>query len=207
MAKKESINYFDMFISMVDNIVNTTKELEKLVNNYKLDMLEDYTQRVHTYENNCDVIVHKIMNNLIKEFLPPIDREDISEIAYLLDDVEDNLDELIIEFKILDIKKLKPYVFDFTKIIVECSNVYKEMFDNFRKLSNPEVINKDSISINKLESDGDKVYQNAISDLYKNNKDAIEILKWSSIYNCFENVIDSFEQVADIVEDAIMKNS
>lgn len=207
MKKRESVDYFDLLETMVDNINKTTMKLDDLVNNYNLDKLDEYSKKVHEYENNCDIIVHKIMNSLVSEFLPPIDREDISKIAHLLDDVEDNLDELFMEFKILDIKRIKAHVLDLTKIIVDCSKTYKEMFDNFKKLSNPEIINKDVISINTFETSGDTIYQAAITDLYKNNSNAIEILKWSNIYNCFENTIDSFEHVANIVEDAVMKNS
>ena len=207
MSKKEDFNYYDMFINMSDNILKTTSSLKEVLDNYSYELMDDYTKRVHEYENNCDIIVHKIMNQLIKEFLPPIDREDISEIAYLLDDVEDSIEEIFIEFKILGIQDIKRETYEFSKIIIDCSNEFSEMFKYFKNISNTEKIKEHVKNINKLESEGDIIYQDSIGNLYKNSSDPIEIIKWTNIYNCFETAIDSFEQVADIIEDAVMKNS
>ena len=207
MSRKEDFNYYDMFINMSDNILKTTNSLKEVLDNYSYDLMDDYTKRVHEYENNCDIVVHKIMNQLVKEFLPPIDREDISEIAYLLDDVEDSIEEIFIEFKILGIQDIKRETYEFSRIIIDCSNEFSEMFKNFKNLSNIEKIKENVKIINKLESEGDIIYQDSIANLYKNSNDPIEIIKWTNIYNCFETAIDSFEQVADIIEDAVMKNS
>ena len=46
-----------------------------------------------------------------------------------------------------------------------------------------------------------------IKKIYKEEKDAIEIIKWTSIFDCFENAMDACEQVADEMADVIMKNS
>ena len=46
-----------------------------------------------------------------------------------------------------------------------------------------------------------------MSNLYKEEKDPIELMKWTNLYNCFENTIDSCEQISDCIQDVIMKNS
>ena len=43
--------------------------------------------------------------------------------------------------------------------------------------------------------------------LYKEETDPVEIIKWTTIYNCMENTTDACEKIADSLEDVVMKNS
>ena len=43
--------------------------------------------------------------------------------------------------------------------------------------------------------------------LYKNENDPINLIKWTNIYSCLEDAIDSCEEVANCIEDVVMKNS
>ena len=63
------------------------------------------------------------------------------------------------------------------------------------------------IEVNRIEEEGDSLYQTAISDLFKNEKDVIEVIKWKSLYGCLETCLDSAESVANEIESIIMKMS
>ena len=93
MSKKENYNYFDEFIRLTDYIVESAKILEEVFTNFDVETLNDKTVEVHKLENEADLIIHKMGNYLIKDFLPPIDREDIAKIGHKLDDIEDSIDE------------------------------------------------------------------------------------------------------------------
>ena len=63
------------------------------------------------------------------------------------------------------------------------------------------------IEINNTEENGDKIYEKSIKNLFTNETNSIEILRWNTIYNSLENCIDSFENVANTVGEIILKNT
>ena len=100
MKSKENYNYFDEFISLTDYIVESANTLKDIMENFNIEKLDTDIVEVHKLEHEADNIVHKMRNYLIKDFLPPIDREDISLIINKLDNIEDGIDEVLINVKI-----------------------------------------------------------------------------------------------------------
>lgn len=207
MNKQGKYNYFNEFISMADYIVESANILKEVMENFNTEKLNTNTQEVHILENEADKIVHKMRNYLIKDFLPPIDREDISEIVNKLDDIEDGIDEAIINLKILDINEIKQEAIELINILLECCIAVKDIFINLNNFKDTELIKKKTAQVNSWEEQGDKIYEKLMTSLYKHEKDSINLIKWTNMYNCIEATIDSCEEVGDCIEDVIMKNS
>ncbi len=207
MKKKEKYNYFEEFIKITEYIEESSNKLKELMNDYNVENLDRSIEEIHKLEHSSDKVVHKMREYLIKDFLPPIEREDIAVIVNKLDDIEDGIDEIAIDFKILNIKHIKEDILEFTDILVKASTAVKGIFEKLSDLKHPELIKEKVIVVNKLEEQGDRVYERIISNLYKEEKDPIELIKWVNIYKCFEETIDSCEEISDCIQDVIMKNS
>lgn len=207
MNKKENYNYFNEFITLTDYIVKSANTLKDIMENFNIEKLNTDIHEVHKMENEADKIVHKMRGYLIKDFLPPIEREDIALIINKLDNIEDGIDEILINVKILDINVMRKEVIELIDILIMCCMAVKEMFVDFKNIKNVEIINQKVIHVNKLEEMGDRTYEKLISSLYKNEKNPIELIKWTNIYNCLENTIDSCEEISGCIEDVVMKNS
>lgn len=207
MSKKENYNYFDEFIKLSDYIVESAEILKDVLLNYNVEKLDEKTIEVHKLENEADMIIHNMRNYLIKDFLPPIDREDIAKIGHKLDDIEDGIDEILINLKILNITEIRNDVLEITDILLLSTKAVKEMFLDFKNFRKLDLINKKIIEVNDLEEKGDRSYEKLMTELYKNEKNSIKLIKWTNIYNCFENAIDFCEQVSDCLEDVILMNS
>ena len=205
--KKENYNYFDEFILLTDCIVESANILKSIIENFNISEVEDDIRKVHSFEHKADRIIHVMKNYLIKDFLPPIERGDIFEIANKLDDIEDGIDEILINFRILNINQMKPELIEIMDVLVKCCNSVKDVFINLKNIKKFELIDKKLIEINYLEEKGDKIYEKLMEALYKNEQNAIELVKWTSIYNCLENTIDSCEELADEIQDVITQNS
>lgn len=207
MKKKEDYSYFNEFITLTDYIVDSANTLKDIMENFNTEKLNTDIHEVHKLENEADKIVHKMRSYLIKDFLPPIDREDIALICNKLDNIEDGIDEILINIKILNITEIKPEVIELINILVMCCVAVQNMFMDFNNFKNIELINQNVIQINKLEELGDKSYEKLMTLLYKNEKNPINLIKWTNIYNCLEETIDSCEEIGDCIEDVVMKNS
>ena len=207
MKKLKEFNYFDQFLSIANDIEESAEKLKNTLTNYNYKDIENNITEVHKLENASDLKLHTLEKQLIMDFLPPIDREDISLIGHRLDDIEDDIDEILINFKILNIRKIKPETNEFLELLVKCAKEVKKLIEYFKNLKKPEEAKEYAIKINALEDEGDRLYERLMTDLYSNTKDAIEIIKWTSIFNCFEDTIDNCERLADCISDVIIKNS
>ncbi len=207
MKKKDEYNYFDEFIKNSNYIVESAEILKDTLKEYNTNNLEKNIEKVHKLENEADHTLHNMRNYLIKDFLPPIDREDIVLIGHRLDDVEDFIDEILINFNILNISEIRDDALEFTDLLIKCCEALKEAVINFKNFKKMDLIKEKVIEVNYLEEQGDRLFEKAMKKLYKEEKNPLEIIKWTTMYNCLENTVDACEKVSDELEDVIMKNS
>ena len=207
MKKIEEYNYFNEFVKNSKYIVESAEILKETIANYSEAKLEENIAKVHKLENEADKTLHDMRSYLIKDFLPPIDREDIVLIGHRLDDIEDYLDEILINFNILNISSVREDALEFTELLIKCANSVKDALENFENFKKAEVVKEKTIAINVLEERADRMFEKAMKKLYKEEKDPLEIIKWTTIYNCMENTTDACEKIADCLEDVVMKNS
>jgi uncharacterized protein Yka (UPF0111/DUF47 family) len=63
------------------------------------------------------------------------------------------------------------------------------------------------IEINRLENDGDRLYRDAVAELFDGDMRCTDIIKWKDIYATLERAMDQCEDVANIVESIVLKNT
>lgn len=206
--RKEKLNYFDEFTKITDYVDKSTNLFVGLINNYSMKKLEDVNIKIHEYENDSDNVVHEVRKFLVKDFLPPIDREDIGLLLHRLDNIEDCIDEISKNFQILNITAIrKEGISKYLKLLTDASNLLGELFNNLHDFKEKDKIIEETINISKIEEEADRCFEHCTSDLYMNETNPIEIIKWTRIYNGFENLFDTYENIADTIEDIIIKNS
>ena len=59
---------------------------------------------------------------------------------------------------------------------------------------------------NEYEDQGDDVYRNALSTIFRNVTDPIEVIKWKSLMDRLESTLDATKDVANAVQNVIVKN-
>lgn len=205
--KKEEYSYFSEFEKNSNYIVESAQILKETLANYSSEKLEENITKVHKLENAADKTLHQMRNYLIKDFLPPIDREDIILIGHRIDDLEDCIDEILINFNILNITKVREDAIEFAELLMQCCTTVKDIIADFKNFKKADVVKENVIKINELEEKADRLFEKVMKKLYQEEKDSIEVIKWTTIYNCFENTTDACEKIGDGIEDVIMKNS
>jgi uncharacterized protein Yka (UPF0111/DUF47 family) len=63
------------------------------------------------------------------------------------------------------------------------------------------------IEINRLENEGDRISRNLIAQLFEQEKDPVEIIKWKEIIEAIETAIDKCEDVANVIETVVLKSA
>ena len=204
--KKKELNNYDEFLKSGNIAAKMSAILKEYIENFNFEKADELQAQIHQYENEADDNLHYILSYLIKDFLPPIDREDIVALANKIDDMIDSIDELVISMDILDIREVRQGFNEFIILIDEMCQKQMELLQNFKEKKKFESIHQSVIEINHLEENGDKLFEKSIKNLFQNEKNAIEVLKWNTIYNCAENCFDSLENVANSIDEIMMKN-
>ncbi len=206
MAKKNNNYYFDMFAQGVSYACEAAALLGVCFDNYEPDGLRERIDAMHAVEHAADEAKHEMMERLLKEFLPPIEREDIMELAHTIDDVTDAIEDVLLRMYMFNIRELRQEARDFTSVIVSCCNALKEMvaeLPNFRKSA---TLRERIVAINHLEEEGDRLYTLAMRRLYTEEKDGVAVTAWTAMFDRLEKCCDCCEHVADVVERVVMKN-
>jgi len=86
-------------------------------------------------------------------------------------------------------------------------NCAKAMHSAFEALEAGRPLMEHCIEINRLENEGDLIGRSAVADLFNKEKDPILLIKLKEVYDFFEETIDSCEDVADVLQNVVVKNS
>ncbi len=203
--KKKQICFFDMFVKSTDFACKASEELLGLVENY-VDV-DIKTGKIKNIEKNADVNCHDIYKELNKAFITPIDREDILKINSELDTVVDCIEEISQKFYMFNIKKIEPDLVQMVALVVKMTRVLKSTVIELKNFKKSKILKDKIISINSLEEEGDRLYMDAVNKLFSKHIDPIYIFKWYHIFESLENCFDACENVANIIEDVVLKNS
>jgi predicted phosphate transport protein (TIGR00153 family) len=207
MARKKDYNYFDKFIELVDYSCKCAVILNDTLANFDPNTTDEKVKELHSIEHAGDLAKHEMMSQLAREFIAPIEREDIVNLSQEIDDITDSIEEVLMKIHMFNISSIKPEALEFTKLIEKCSNTLKvalEEFHNYRKSS---TLKDKLIEVSYLEEEGDRLYYDTIRNLYVNSKDSLELYVWTEVYDLLEKCCDACAHTADTVESVVMKNS
>ena len=205
--KKEEFNYFDAFEKSAKLAKDSAEELKRYIFDFKSTDSEVEMKKIHDLENEGDKNLHELKNYLLKDFLPPIDREDILEISYKIDDLIDRIDEIAIDINIYNVTEIMENMKETVELLEKVTSEVYNLVVEFKNIKKMKEIKEKVIEVNNLEEQADRLYENSIRELYKNERDLIQIVKWSNIYETLEDCFDACEEIADCIEDVILKNT
>jgi predicted phosphate transport protein (TIGR00153 family) len=207
MARKKNYNYFDKFVELVDYSCKCAKTLNKTIANFDVRMIDEKLEELHNIEHEADLKKHEMLTQLSKEFIPPIEREDIVNLSQEIDDITDAIEDVLIKIHMFNIRKLKPEVLKFTELLEKCCDALKIAMKEFSNFKRSSKLMEKVIEVNHLEEVGDKLYYSTVHELYVKSKDPIELLVWTEIFDHLEKCCDACEEAADVLESIVMKNS
>jgi uncharacterized protein len=195
--------FLQMFVQQAENVLAGTKALLEMLENYDHDAAQGVAE-VRSYEHTGDTITHAIITRLNQTFITPFDREDIHELASKIDDVIDLVDTAARRFVTYDIKTVRPGVIELAKTVRDAAG---QMVAAVRVLGKEDHVIDYCIEINRLENQADAQTQELIANLFEQERDPIQVIKWKEIIETLELATDKCEDVANVLETVTLKNA
>lgn len=208
MAKKTKFNYFDAFESQVDVAAEEADLLIEAIENFtNAEDLRDILDRAHKIEHRGDEVNHQILTSVSVDFITPIERADIIELASNLDTVTDMVEGVMQRFYMYDIHFMHPQAIEFAQIIRKSIKALRKSMGTFREFKKVKKIRAMVEDVKELEEQADALHMQAIRSLYtEDSENAVRIEVWSRLIDRLEATVDSCELVADTMANIMLKN-
>ncbi|MBC7924961.1 MAG: DUF47 family protein [Bryobacteraceae bacterium] len=161
-------------------------------------------EKIKALETRGDAVVRDVYVRLTQTFITPLDPEDLHTLASLLDDVIDGLEDTAHRIAVYRVNPLPTAVAGICSQIVACTQALDLAFHS---LQSDRKIHEHCEEVMRLEESVDAQVRSAIQELFETEKDAIQVIKLKEIYDFLEATADSCEDVADALQNVVVKNS
>ncbi len=197
--------FFAMFHDAAAKIHEGAMLCQAMVTQF--DRLEERARQIKEAEHACDQITHQTLALLNSTFVTPFDREDIHLLITRMDNILDAVDAGCQRLYLYKIQKPTEDLKQQIGILCRATGHLTQAMSELKNLRKSKNLMHHCVEINTCENEGDAVMRTAMARLFDEEKDAITIIKWKSLYETFEDAIDASEDVANIIESIVLKNT
>ena len=198
--------FYLYFEESAQNLVNAARLLPNLCKG----SLEERTQiasQMQAFEHSGDAVTHKIYAELNATFVTPFDREDIHQLASALDDVMDIIDGCASRFVLYKILECPRPINDLMDVLAKSVMELQRGVSLLRDFRKSAELQKILEKINEYENEADSLFEQAIAELFENEKDPVRIIKLKEIYVAVETATDKCEDAANVMESLLIKHA
>ena len=191
-----------MFNTMAQNADATAALLVEMMESF--DKLQERAFAIKGKEHLGDSQIHDLITKLNSTFITPMDREDIHQLASAIDDIIDLADAAANKVVIFDHHEKIHGAPELARVLrLQTQEIAKAV----RALREQDRILERCIEVHRLENEADRVFQEAIAKLFREEKDPIRLIKIKEILESIERATDTCEDAANVLEAIIVKNA
>jgi predicted phosphate transport protein (TIGR00153 family) len=180
-----------------------------------VDMLSSYTDngrrdervaRIQKIEHDADPVTHQTVALMHNTFSTPFDRDQINKLIQRMDDIPDLIQDTAESLTLYDVRTLTAEVRHLANLVqLSCQKVH-DAVTQLSSMDNGRAILKICQELDALEIDADRVMQSAISRLFREEQDVRRLVKLKAVYELLELTADKTQDIALVIEGAVLEN-
>lgn len=196
--------FFQYFDEHAGEIVLGAEQLAALMR--AVGELDERKRNIENIEHRADKITAATMDLLHHTFITPIDRDEIHRLIGRMDDILDLMEDVSQCMFLYDIHEVTDEARQLADLCLSSAQKVKLAVSELKDLKNPKHILQLCSEIDRLEGDSDRVMRGAMAKLFRDSKDALQVLKMKEIYQLLESVTDRCQDVANIIEGIVVES-
>jgi predicted phosphate transport protein (TIGR00153 family) len=200
-------HFFPMFENLSGIVLKAAGVLQEVLERDDPVKHKDLLKQIKEYETQCDKITQGIFDELDKSFITPFDRENMNQLTSSLDSVIDSINGVSQRIRYYRPVNIPSEFKNFGNFILSGCEYIDTAISELKNLKKPEKILKACRKMSEIESSADDVYHATISEIFKKEKDAIELIKQKEILETMERTTDRIENVSDILKTIVLKST
>lgn len=198
--------FFPLFEEASSNLIELASNLHEAVN-LPLKEREVLFLKIDELEQRGEDITRQTNLELSRNFITPFDREDIHSLITSIDNVADNLHGAASRMRLYQVDKITKSIRKLTEINLEACQHIDEAVKELKNLERMKTITNACSKINKLENKSDNVYNKAVFEIFENETDVKNIIKYKEVLSVLETATDKCKSVASVLESITVKHS
>lgn len=208
LFKKKENYFFEQFVKVSEFSLDAIKTLKAGLENFKPENTLELKNKVHQIEHNADLVKHEVEERLAKEFITPIDREDIFLLLNNIDDLTDAIDEISYKIYVRNYQTLPHNTDIFLTQAYDGIVAVIELLKNLSSFNNKKILDPLIEKIREIEEKTDHLYEENVHALYIQDQDLNyrQIVLTEKIYSMFEYVTDKCRDITKTVSIIMYKN-
>jgi len=197
--------FFTLFENMTEVVGKMATQLQLMVNESDEDKRAEISAIIENLEHKNDDFTHSVFTELGRNFITPLDREDIHYLATALDDIADYIYASAKKISFYKINHNDIGIHKLADLVLQGSVEIKRAVHGLRDMKNLREMTEAIVRINSIENQADDVFDMSIDSLFNNENDFKEVIKKREIYQVLEIATDKCEDAANVIESIIIK--
>lgn len=198
--------FFPLFVQASANVVASAEALKIALHSDSVTRINAHKE-IERLENQGDEYTHGILKEAASTFVTPFDREDIQALAVTLDDVVDFIHGTSKRIELYKITQLHPAMLELSNLIYEGAKELDVIIQNMPSLRYSVEMRASLSKIKDLEKRADDVYDDVIGKLFKQDTNALEVLKLKEVLSFMTSASNSLVHTASVIENVLVKFS
>lgn len=194
--------FFQSFNELAAHLTAAARQLVKLFDDPAHSA--QHARKLKEIEHEADDITAAVNVRLNKSFITPFDREDIHMLVSRLDDVIDLIDGAARRYEILHIRDVRPQGKELARVLASAADHLQQAVRDIKK---PAEVERQVAAVKVLEEEADSIYEEAISSLFANAGDPLDVLRWKEMFDTLERTTDYCMRVAQVLRSISLKNA
>ncbi len=203
--------FFDMLFNLAECANGCSREFDLFLHDFENLDAGQRGMRLRTlngYEKDGDVLVRTISEELYRNFITPIDREDIHDLASSLDTCIDMMEDIGKKFIYYRMDAATPIMITQSGIVI---SRMKEIRTAIERMKKSQDVTSEYRKVFDLEDQADFIYEKAMTELFDPSNEFLAsnplyVIKLKDLYDELENLVDLNQRLAMIIEGIVIKH-
>lgn len=159
--------------------------------------------RIKSIERQSAQTLRELQGRLHKTFVTPIDPEDISLLSEHLDHIFDDLEGISYRLAAYQLQPIPPLVIQLSERMHRCA---EKVEMSFGLLSREESIEDIANEILAMTEESNQLVREGVTKLFSET-DVMAVVKKKEVYDLYEKLGDSLQDLANALQNVSIKNS
>ena len=199
--------FYDLLEASANEAKNSAALLSKILPQHGKDDFEQILAELALVRRKHKRTSREITELLCKNFVTPMEREDIEALSGALYRITKNVEKIGERMLIIPTQISSEQFSKQIKMIENAAELVANMVIRLRKKSHVEEISDTYERLQTIEGEADKLMVALLRELYQGSVDVRSVIILKDLYELFEKVIDRCRDAGNIVFQVVLKYS
>lgn len=202
----KTVQFFDLLSRQNDVLQEAVVLLNQILDDF--GNVKDACKRVNIIEAEADILIREITHELSQTFITPIDREDIHRISLAQEESINHIKGIATRARLYGFTKIR---FPARKIAQNMLGMVEEATKMLACLHARQGVEGHVKQVKSLKAECEMLLGTGLAELQDQDitdfNGIIDIIKWTQVYDRIELAVERVEDLADILEEVVLKNA